>query len=142
MILIIITPWHFSVDFEGEGVEIWEGFAATAMAEQSNRWSWNITGFEPWKSTTTSPSPEQNDQKPSASRNSTYLVPSHSVASKVEELRDQVKVMRFHFHVYRILMLSNSVTGSEIKMSKFFGESSSGFCLKFVGWSLAENSYR
>ncbi|KAL9328564.1 hypothetical protein ACSQ67_003567 [Phaseolus vulgaris] len=62
------------------------------MAEQSNRWSWNITGFEPWKSTTTSPSPEQNDQKPSASRNSTYLVPSHSVASKVEELRDQVKL--------------------------------------------------
>ncbi|XP_017406621.2 kinesin-like protein KIN-14B isoform X2 [Vigna angularis] len=67
------------------------------MAEQSNRWSWNITGFEPWKSTSTSPSPEQNDQKPStpfARRNSTSSVPSHSVASKVEELRDKVKLAR------------------------------------------------
>ncbi|KAK7366869.1 hypothetical protein VNO80_08871 [Phaseolus coccineus] len=69
------------------------------MAEQSNRWSWNITGFEPWKST--SPSPEQNDQKLSASRNSTSLVPSHSVASKVEELRDQVKLARNDYLLLR-----------------------------------------
>ncbi|XP_022631459.1 kinesin-like protein KIN-14B isoform X3 [Vigna radiata var. radiata] len=67
------------------------------MAEQTNRWSWNITGFEPWNSTSTSSSPEQNDQKPStpfARRNSTSSVPSHSVASKVEELRDKVKLAR------------------------------------------------
>jgi len=103
------------------------------MAEQSNRWSWNITGFEPWKSTSTSPSPEQNDQKssaPSARRNSISLVPSHSVASKVEELRDKVKVMRFHFHVYRIPLLSNSATKIEITMSSYLGESSSGFCFR------------
>ncbi|RDX77860.1 Kinesin-like protein KIN-14A, partial [Mucuna pruriens] len=76
------------------------------MAEQSNRWSWNVAGFEPWKSPSPSPSPslspspspslspEQNDQKPTAPlvrRYSYSSVPPHSVASKVEELRDKVK---------------------------------------------------
>ncbi|RZC28130.1 kinesin-like protein KIN-14B isoform X1 [Glycine soja] len=64
------------------------------MAEQGNRWSWDVAGFEPWKS----PSPEQNDQKPTvplARRNSTSsLVPPHSVASKVEGLREKVKLAR------------------------------------------------
>ncbi|KAG5050783.1 hypothetical protein JHK87_002981 [Glycine soja] len=62
------------------------------MAEQGNRWSWDVAGFEPWKS----PSPEQNDQKPTAPlarRNSTTSsVPPHSVASKVEGLREKVKL--------------------------------------------------
>jgi len=103
------------------------------MAEQSNVWSWNVMGFDPWKSTSTSHSPEQNDQKPStpfARRNSTSSVLSHSVASKVEELRDKVKVMRYHFHVYRILLLWNSATKNEITTSNYFGESSSGFCFR------------
>ncbi|KAL3036689.1 hypothetical protein AAZX31_01G023000 [Glycine max] len=64
------------------------------MAEQGNRWSWDVAGFEPWKS----PSPEQNDQKPTvplARRNSTSsLVPPHSLASKVEGLREKVKLAR------------------------------------------------
>ncbi|KAL5122516.1 Kinesin-like protein KIN-14B [Glycine soja] len=73
------------------------GFAATAMAEQGNRWSWDVAGFEPWKS----PSPEQNDQKPTAPlarRNSTTSsVPPHSVASKVEGLREKVKLARIDY---------------------------------------------
>ncbi|XP_061352190.1 kinesin-like protein KIN-14B isoform X1 [Gastrolobium bilobum] len=69
------------------------------MAEQRNRWSWDITGFEPWKSP--SPSPEQDDQKPTAPLVRRYstspLVPSHSVASKVQGLRDKVKLARKDF---------------------------------------------
>ncbi|QCD90703.1 kinesin family member C2/C3 [Vigna unguiculata] len=74
------------------------------MAEQSNVWSWNVMGFDPWKSTSTSHSPEQNDQKPStpfARRNSTSSVLSHSVASKVEELRDKVKLARNDYQQLR-----------------------------------------
>lgn len=102
------------------------------MAEQGNRWSWDVAGFEPWKS----PSPEQNDQKPTAPlarRNSTTSsVPPHSVASKVEGLREKVKVMRFHFHVYRVLLLSNSLAETEILVLSYFGESAySGFCFRF-----------
>ncbi|KHN00416.1 Geminivirus Rep-interacting motor protein [Glycine soja] len=67
------------------------------MAEQGNRWSWDVAGFEPWKS----PSPEQNDQKPTvplARRNSTTSsVPPHSVASKVEGLREKVKLARIDY---------------------------------------------
>ncbi|KAL2662407.1 hypothetical protein GLYMA_02G041400v4 [Glycine max] len=67
------------------------------MAEQGNRWSWDVAGFEPWKS----PSPEQNDQKPTAPlarRNSTTSsVPPHSVASKVEGLREKVKLARIDY---------------------------------------------
>ncbi|KAK7407201.1 hypothetical protein VNO78_08913 [Psophocarpus tetragonolobus] len=65
------------------------------MAKQSNRWSWDITGFEPWKSP--SPSPEQNDQIPAAPlarRYSTSSVSLRSVASKVEELSNKVKLAR------------------------------------------------
>ena len=68
-----------------------------AMAEQRNRWSWDVTGFEPWKS----PSPERGDRRPSAppaSRHSmSSSVPTPSAASKVQRLKDEVKVMRFHF---------------------------------------------
>ncbi|XP_027359822.1 kinesin-like protein KIN-14B isoform X2 [Abrus precatorius] len=64
------------------------------MAEERNRWSWDVTGFEPWKSP--SPSPEQDGQKHTAPvrRYSTSSVPSHSVASKVQALKDKVKLAR------------------------------------------------
>ncbi|TKY69947.1 Kinesin protein KCA1 [Spatholobus suberectus] len=71
------------------------------MAEQSDLWSWD--GFEPWKSPSPSPSPsqslspEQKDQKltaPLVRRCSNSLVPLHSVVSKVEGLREKVKLAR------------------------------------------------
>ncbi|KAJ1399539.1 P-loop containing nucleoside triphosphate hydrolase [Sesbania bispinosa] len=72
------------------------------MAEQTNRWSWDVTGFEPWKSL--SPSPEQDDHKPTAPsvrRYSTSSVPPQSVASKVQGLRDKVKLARKDYLLLR-----------------------------------------
>ncbi|KAK7307259.1 hypothetical protein VNO77_40159 [Canavalia gladiata] len=65
------------------------------MARERNRWSWDISGFEPWKSP--SPSPEQDDQKPTASmarRYSMSSVPPDSLASKVQALNDKVQLAR------------------------------------------------
>ncbi|KAL2349023.1 hypothetical protein Fmac_003023 [Flemingia macrophylla] len=65
------------------------------MAEQSNRWSWDLAASEAWKSP--SQSPERNDHKPTSPvgrRLSTSSVPPHSVASKVEGLRDKIKLAR------------------------------------------------
>ncbi|KAK7309573.1 hypothetical protein RJT34_06413 [Clitoria ternatea] len=67
------------------------------MAEQRNRWSWDVTGFEPWKSP--SPSPDKDDRKPTAPLvrryySATSSVPPQSLASKVQGLTDKVKLAR------------------------------------------------
>ncbi|XP_061356773.1 kinesin-like protein KIN-14B isoform X3 [Gastrolobium bilobum] len=82
------------------------------MAEQRNRWSWDVTGFEPWKSSSSPPFPppspsasapvEQEVRKPSSplvrrysiSASSVLPQPKHSMASKVQLLRDKVKLAR------------------------------------------------
>ncbi|KAI4328137.1 hypothetical protein L6164_020518 [Bauhinia variegata] len=74
------------------------------MAEQRNRWSWDVSGFEPWKSSLP-PSLESDDHKPGAplvrrySISASSVIPhselsKHSVASKVQCLRDKVKLAR------------------------------------------------
>ncbi|KAK7346054.1 hypothetical protein VNO80_20567 [Phaseolus coccineus] len=76
------------------------------MAEQTNRWSWDVTGFDPWKSSPTSQSPppplEHADRKPSApllrrySISATSVLPQsrQSVALKLQRLKDKVKLAR------------------------------------------------
>lgn len=80
------------------------------MAEQRNRWSWDVTGFEPWKSSSPPPSAsssssapvEHDDRKPRAplvrrySISTSSVLPPHknSTASKFQRLKDKVKVMR------------------------------------------------
>ncbi|KAG4936122.1 hypothetical protein JHK85_051041 [Glycine max] len=72
------------------------------MAEQKNRWSWDVAGFDPWKSSTPPQSPaaaEHGDRKPSAplvrrySISATSVLPQskHAVAFKLQRLKDQVK---------------------------------------------------
>ncbi|MED6174672.1 Kinesin-like protein KIN-14B [Stylosanthes scabra] len=63
------------------------------MADQKNRWSWDVTGFEPRKPQ----SPEGGDQTLNASTArwqsiSSSMPPPQSVASKVQRLKDNVKV--------------------------------------------------
>jgi hypothetical protein len=81
------------------------------MAEQRNRWSWDVTGFEPWKSSSPQkpPSPsEHDDRKPNAplvrrySISTSSVLPQHKIttASKLQRLKDKVKVMRcFHLQL-------------------------------------------
>ncbi|XP_057422184.1 kinesin-like protein KIN-14B [Lotus japonicus] len=80
------------------------------MADQKNRWSWDVAGFEPWKSSpppppsSSSPSPsvEQDDRKPnvplvrrySISATSVLPQPKPSTVSKLERLRTNVKLAR------------------------------------------------
>ncbi|KAJ1442165.1 Spindle pole body-associated protein Vik1/Cik1, microtubule binding domain [Sesbania bispinosa] len=81
------------------------------MTEQRNRWSWDVTGFEPWKSSPPSPSPsgsaavEHDDRKPSAplvrrySISASSVLPQHkhSMAFKLQRLKDKVKIWRSFF---------------------------------------------
>ncbi|XP_019445395.1 PREDICTED: kinesin-like protein KIN-14B [Lupinus angustifolius] len=67
------------------------------MTDQRNRWSWDVTGFEPWSSS--SPSSGQDDQRPRAplARRHSISAPSvtpHYLASKVQRLNDKVKLAR------------------------------------------------
>ncbi|KAE9613327.1 putative minus-end-directed kinesin ATPase [Lupinus albus] len=67
------------------------------MTDQKNRWIWDVTGFEPRNSS--SPSSEQDDQRPRAplARRhsiSASSVPPHYLASKVQRLNDKVKLAR------------------------------------------------
>ncbi|XP_004509684.1 kinesin-like protein KIN-14B isoform X2 [Cicer arietinum] len=77
------------------------------MAEQRNRWSWDVTGFEPWKPSSPTPSAsvpvEHDDRKPSAplvrrySISTSSVLPQHnkhSTASKLQRLNDKVKLAR------------------------------------------------
>jgi hypothetical protein len=77
------------------------------MAEQRNRWSWDVTGFEPWKSSSPqkppSPSPsEHDDRKPNAplvrrySISTSSVLPQHKIttASKLQRLKDKVKLAK------------------------------------------------
>ncbi|WVZ22657.1 hypothetical protein V8G54_001201 [Vigna mungo] len=73
------------------------------MAEQRNRWSWDVAGFDPWKSSPPSQSPppplEHADRKPTAplvrrysiSATSVLPQPRQSVALKLQRLKDKVK---------------------------------------------------
>ncbi|CAK8561805.1 unnamed protein product [Lathyrus sativus] len=74
------------------------------MAEQRNRWSWDVTGFEPWKSSSPSTSvpAEQDDRKPNPPLGRRYSISSSSIipqprntaASKLQRLKDRVKLAR------------------------------------------------
>ncbi|XP_047167234.1 kinesin-like protein KIN-14A [Vigna umbellata] len=76
------------------------------MAEQRNRWSWDVAGFDPWKSSPPSQSPppplEHADRKPTAplvrrysiSATSVLPQPRQSVALKLQRLKDKVKLAR------------------------------------------------
>jgi len=77
----------------------------TTMAEQRNRWSWDVTGFEPWKSsspqTPSSPAADYDDRKPNTSLVRRYSISSASsvppqhkntTAVKLQRLKDKVKV--------------------------------------------------
>ncbi|RDX94254.1 Kinesin-like protein KIN-14A, partial [Mucuna pruriens] len=77
------------------------------MADQRNRWSWDVAGFDPWKSSpppSPSPSPpvEHGDRKPSAplvrrysiSASSVLPQPKHAVAVKLQRVKDKVKLAR------------------------------------------------
>ncbi|XP_014492749.1 kinesin-like protein KIN-14B [Vigna radiata var. radiata] len=76
------------------------------MAEQRNRWSWDVAGFDPWKSSPPLQSPppplEHADRKPSAplvrrysiSATSVLPQPRQSVALKLQRLKDKVKLAR------------------------------------------------
>ncbi|XP_028769402.1 kinesin-like protein KIN-14B isoform X2 [Neltuma alba] len=74
------------------------------MAEKKNRWSWDLGGFEPWKS---SPPPSFgcDDQVPTSPLTRRYSISTSSViprselsrlsmVSKVQRLRDKVKLAR------------------------------------------------
>lgn len=78
-----------------------------AMAEQRNRWNWEVSGFEPRK-TSPSPSFEQDDHKAGAPLVRRYSISAASglahselskpsAASKVERLKDKVKLAKEDF---------------------------------------------
>lgn len=78
------------------------------MGEQrsNNRWNWEVTGFEPRKASSTT-SLEHEDHRAGASLVRRYSISSASslphssefskqaIASKVQRLKDKVKVNRF-----------------------------------------------
>ncbi|XP_027345620.1 kinesin-like protein KIN-14B isoform X1 [Abrus precatorius] len=78
------------------------------MAEQRNRWSWDVAGFDPWKSPPPPPPQstpavvEHDDRKVSAPLVRRYSISASSVlpqsrqfmASKVQRLKDKVKLVR------------------------------------------------
>ncbi|XP_021825466.1 kinesin-like protein KIN-14A [Prunus avium] len=80
------------------------------MAEQrnNNRWNWEVSGFEPRKlssSSSTASSLDHDDYKPGAPLVRRYSISAasalaqselsnHSVSSKLQKLKDQVKLAR------------------------------------------------
>lgn len=77
------------------------------MAEQRNRWSWDVTGFEPWKTsspqTPSSPAADYDDRKPNTSLVRRYSISSASsvppqhkntTAVKLQRLKDKVKLAK------------------------------------------------
>lgn len=77
------------------------------MAEQRNRWSWDVTGFEPWKSsspqTPSSPAADYDDRRPNTSLVRRYSISSASsvppqhkntTAVKLQRLNDKVKLAK------------------------------------------------
>ncbi|KAI9125389.1 hypothetical protein K1719_004005 [Acacia pycnantha] len=74
------------------------------MAEQKNRWSWDVAGFEPWKSSPP-PSFSRDYRMPASPVTRRYSISTSSVlphselsrlsmASKVQQLRDKVKLAK------------------------------------------------
>lgn len=113
------------------------------MADQKNRWSWDVAGFEPWKSSppppppssSSSPSVEQDDRKPnvplvrrySISATSVLPQPKPSTVSKLERLRTNVKVLRCFISNCNCSVASSSFSTHS---SSQFGYSFSGFFLR------------
>ncbi|KAK7386730.1 hypothetical protein VNO78_27065 [Psophocarpus tetragonolobus] len=76
------------------------------MAEQKNRWSWDVAGFDPWKSSPPPQPPptsaEHGDRKPTApllrrySISASSVLPQHkhSVVFKLQQLKDKVKLAK------------------------------------------------
>lgn len=87
------------------------GESARVMAEQKNRWNWEVTGFEPRKTF------DQEDRKVSSPLVRRYSISTSSalqhseqskqaLASKFQKLKDKVKVWIWHtFHYYWELLL-------------------------------------
>lgn len=95
--------------FENRGL----GFLGTIMADQrNNRWNWEVTGFEPRKASSSTSSPRSasvdfDDYKPGAPLVRRYSISAasvlpqqqqhselskHAMASKLQKLKDKVKV--------------------------------------------------
>ncbi|KAK4796405.1 hypothetical protein SAY86_028731 [Trapa natans] len=69
------------------------------MADPRNRWKWEVTGFEPRKSSSFDADDQQRTTPPLARRYSisTSSVSSHSLSSKVQRLRNNVKLARENY---------------------------------------------
>ncbi|KAJ8444968.1 hypothetical protein Cgig2_029162 [Carnegiea gigantea] len=80
------------------------------MAEQKNRWNWEVKGFEP-KRTTSSIEFDAHNSRPSPfgrrySMSSSSIVPpselsKHTVASKLQKLKDKIKLAKEDYAVLR-----------------------------------------
>jgi hypothetical protein len=72
------------------------------MGEQRNRWNWEVSGFEPRKTTSEDHNPgaplvrRYSISAASALAHSELTKPS--VVSKVQRLKDKVKVSSFYFY--------------------------------------------
>lgn len=87
------------------------------MGEQRNsRWNWEVAGFEPKKSSSSTSSPRASsmdfdDHKPRAPSVPSYSIsaasvlphselPKHALASKLQRLKDKVQVIKLFFPFY------------------------------------------
>lgn len=137
------SPFHFK--FEPTQSQVW-----FKMAEQRNRWSWDVAGFDPWKSSPPLQSPppplEHADRKPSAplvrrysiSATSVLPQPRQSVALKLQRLKDKVKVMRFRLHLWLccyfffFFFATSTATFWSLPFYSWFGKCSNGFSFCLV----------
>ncbi|XP_058184981.1 kinesin-like protein KIN-14B [Rhododendron vialii] len=75
------------------------------MAEQKNRWNWEVSGFEPRKSDEQKPPPSSPLVRRYSVSASSFLLPSDAsrpaLASKLQRLKDKVKLAREDYLVLR-----------------------------------------
>ncbi|KAF7129932.1 hypothetical protein RHSIM_Rhsim10G0172400 [Rhododendron simsii] len=75
------------------------------MAEQKNRWNWEVSGFEPRKSDEQKPPPSSPLVRRYSVSASSFLLPSDvsrpALASKLQRLNDKVKLAREDYLVLR-----------------------------------------
>lgn len=146
IIFVFPSSSSFHFKFEPTKSQVW-----FKMAEQGNRWSWDVAGFDPWKSSPSSQSPptplEHADRKPTAplvrrysiSATSVLPQPRQSVALKLQRLKDKVKVMRFRLHfwlccyfLFFSFFFFATATFWPLPFSSRFGNYSTGFTFCLV----------
>lgn len=83
------------------------GFCLFVMAENKNRWNWEVSGFEPRNSSSSSLQFEREDRRPDAPVVRRYAISAASalphsseiskqaLSTKVQRLKDEIKVMCF-----------------------------------------------